>query len=94
MSKNTQSSKKRCRTPATVRVELTLEDIEIVLKAFAHVIDGPLPESAWIDRLSLLKTLSDDARLAARSRLTQIVTLSSRDSISWVTQNPCDSAQR
>jgi hypothetical protein len=49
--------------------------------------------SAFRD-LSLLKTLSDDARLAARSRLTQIVTLSSRDSISWVTQNPCDSAQR
>lgn len=51
MSKRPRTSKKRSRKPATVRVELTLAEIESVLKAFAHVIDGPLPDSAWIDRL-------------------------------------------
>jgi hypothetical protein len=66
MSKKSAPKKTR-RKPVTVRIELTLADIEIVLKAFAHVIDGSLPDSAWIDRLMNIEMKFLNAPSASRN---------------------------
>ena len=50
MSKKARARKTH-RKPTTFLVELAEAELEIILRAFGEVIDGPLPDSPWIERL-------------------------------------------